>query len=412
MDKILMIIKREFFTKIRSKFFIISTLLAPLIFIVFAIGPAALMSYSSSKEKSIVFVDNTDLLKEKLMKRFDDPKLKIKVIDQTEYIENEDHYRGLVEDKDIKSLVMIPEDAFEDGELIYYSSSLGDIEFINRIKSGVSSAISSEKMIKEGIDPVLVESLSKPIGLKTIKLEKGKKKEKSLAQDFITAYIFLLVLYMSLLLYANQIMSGVYEEKSSRVVEVMLSSCNTFQMMMGKLFGVGLVGIFQYSVWGIMIFSSLQIAKSTGFSINKFVSISPELFFFFVVFFILGFFQFSSIFMIAGAVCSNPDDLKQAATPATMLLIIPFFVSFGATKGPELIVYKILSHLPFFNPMLMLVRIAVASPSSVEILVSIVINILSTVFFVYICSRIYRVGILMFGKRPSIKELFRWIRYT
>jgi len=265
-------------------------------------------------------------------------------------------------------------------------------------------------MIREGIDPVLVESLSKELNIKTVKLEKGQKKEKSIAQDFITAYAFLLILYMSLLLYANQIMSGVYDEKSSRVVEVMLSSCNTFQMMMGKLLGVGLVGVFQYTVWGLMIFVSYWIANMLNIPVSEYLDVSPTIFVYFVVFFVLGFFQFSSIFMIAGAICSNPDDLKQAATPATMLLIIPFFISFAATKDPGLFIYQILSHVPFFNPMLMLVRIAVASPSTLEIITSIVVNTLSIIFFVYICSRIYRVGILMFGKRPSFKELIRWVR--
>jgi len=120
MDKILLIIKREFFTKIRSKFFIISTLFAPLLLIAFAIGPAFLVSYSSSQEKHLIFVDKTGVLTEKILKRFKDPKYDIDVINESEYLEDEKHYRSLVEKKDIKALIVIPKDSFEQGEITYY----------------------------------------------------------------------------------------------------------------------------------------------------------------------------------------------------------------------------------------------------------------------------------------------------
>ncbi|MCK9225955.1 MAG: ABC transporter permease, partial [Candidatus Muirbacterium halophilum] len=212
--------------------------------------------------------------------------------------------------------------------------------------------------------------------------------------------------------YSNSILTGVLEEKTSKVLEVLLSSCTSFQLMMGKLFGVGSVGLFQFTIWTILGGGSFLYLKSAFPEFKGLINLEISIFLYFILFFVTGFFQYATLFLAAGSLCSNQEDARQLATPVTFLIVAVFILSFNAMNNPGSDSVRIMSFIPFFTPMMMFVRITVASPELWEIILSLVINIVAIFFFIYITSKIYRVGILMYGKRPTFKEVINWMKYS
>jgi ABC-2 type transport system permease protein len=205
-------------------------------------------------------------------------------------------------------------------------------------------------------------------------------------------------------------MRGVLEEKNSRVIEVLLASANSFQLMVGKIIGLGSVGISQYLIWssfGLLLI--LYGGTMSGLPLNNF-TIDPFIFIYFILFFLLGYFLYASIFAAFGAISNSDQEAQQASFPVIMFLIIPLITMTFIVKNPQSSVSVIMSIIPFFSPILMFARINIATPPLFEICGAIVLLILTTVFFMWIVARIYRIGILSYGKKPTFTELYRWIK--
>ena len=419
-NKALVIIKREFMVKIKSKYFILATILGPVIMFLISIAPIFFMRMSKEQSQTIVFVDKTEELVQYVEKNFNDKlstgenKFELIFLDEPEYYENEEDIMKNLESGKYKALIELPDDIIDsyNAEITYLSNSLGDIESIESIKRKISYAIGSVRMKNEGIDPEKINLLTSPVSMKTSRIQKGKVETKNLAQDFLTAYVFVFILYITTILYSTSILYGVLEEKTSRVIEVLLSSCNTFDMMMGKLFGAGSVGLFQFFIWGILGGGIFFYVKKMFPEIPVMISITPSVLIYFLIFFLMGFFQYSTMFLAAGALSSNQDDAKQLAQPVTMLIILPFIVSFLGMNDPGNPIVQVLSFIPFFTPMLMFVRITVSSPTVLEIIFSVLLNFVFIFFILFLVSKIYRTGILMYGKRPTFKEVIKWFQYS
>ncbi len=419
-NKALVIIKREFMVKIKSKYFIFATILGPVIMFLISIAPIFFMRMSKEQSQTIVFVDKTEELVQYVEKNFNDKlstgenKFELIFLDEPEYYENEEDIMKNLESGKYKALIELPDDIIDsyNAEITYLSNSLGDIESIESIKRKISYAIGSVRMKNEGIDPEKINLLTSPVSMKTSRIQKGKVETKNLAQDFLTAYVFVFILYITTILYSTSILYGVLEEKTSRVIEVLLSSCNTFDMMMGKLFGAGSVGLFQFFIWGILGGGIFFYVKKMFPEIPVMISITPSVLIYFLIFFLMGFFQYSTMFLAAGALSSNQDDAKQLAQPVTMLIILPFIVSFLGMNDPGNPIVQVLSFIPFFTPMLMFVRITVSSPTVLEIIFSVLLNFVFIFFILFLVSKIYRTGILMYGKRPTFKEVIKWFQYS
>ncbi|MGM0608207.1 MAG: ABC transporter permease [Candidatus Muiribacteriota bacterium] len=409
------LIKREFMTKIRSKYFIFATLIGPFLMAFLMGAPMFFMQLSGEEIKEIVIVKETLNLNEEISLNFQDEistgekKFQLKFIKTEEFAETRQHLMKQVENNQIKAIVKIPDSVVDGGQITYISSSLGDIEFIESVRTRISNAVNSLRMTKAGVESALIEKLTRPVGLETLRAQRGEVKTKSMAQDFMTAYIFVFILYITTILYSSSILQGVVEEKSSRIVEVLLSSCNTFDMMLGKLFGAGSVGLFQFTIWGAFGGIIYFFIKNQFPDLPVMITISPDLLIYFIVFFLIGYFQYSTMFLVAGALSSNQDDAKQMAQPVTMLIVLPFIMSFLGMNNPGHSMVHILSHIPFFTPMLMFVRVTVSSVSIYEVLTAVIVNILFIFLIIYLASKIYRVGILMYGKRPKIKEVYKWM---
>lgn len=417
MHKIVTIIKREIMTKVFTRGFIVGTVLGPIFMIGISFGPAFFMSLSEEKSMSLVIVDHTDQLSPHLPDAFSDtlangqPRFILTIIDSTTY----EHQRALflqqLEDMQLKAVVIIPANAWEGGTLIYMGKSISDMEFIQLVRDRINQELNRLKLYRAGINPDIIKQLSTRLKIKTIKIEKGQAREKQLGQEWITAFVFLIILYMTSLLYGNATMRGVLEEKTSRIMEVLLSSTNAFQLMMGKVFGVGMVGLIQYLLWVAMALGVFAFAAASNPALLQYISISPTVFFYFIVFFLVGYFQISTLYAAVGAMSSSQEDAQALSTPITILVVIPFIISFTVIRDPASTLVQVLSFVPFFTPMLMFLRITLMMPPWYEIWGAIFVNLLAIVAGTWVSAKIYRTGILLYGKRPTLPEIIRWIRH-
>jgi ABC-2 type transport system permease protein len=226
-----------------------------------------------------------------------------------------------------------------------------------------------------------------------------------------------MVLYMTLLIYGVATMRSILEEKTTRMVEILVSSVRPFQLMMGKIIGIAGVAMTQYLIWAVS--GSLVAAFGGGLmkllrpdsSVPK-VYVPVSLLAYVFVFLLTGYLLYASIFSAVGAMVSNEQDMQQAQAPVTVLIVVPVVMFGFIMRNPSSTLAVILSSIPFFSPILMPLRIALQTPPWWQILLSITFLVLCTLLVIYVSARIYRVGILMYGKRPSLVEIARWLRYT
>jgi len=417
MTKTISIIKREFKTKVFTKGFLIGTLIGPILMIGMALGPAYFLSISEKRAIEIKIVDETNILFNRLVHTFNDTldngelRFILIPVDPLDYKENSISYQQNIEKEKSSVLLVLPDHLIEGGDITFYSKTVSDIDLIQLIRRKINEEINQVRLEQAGFDPEKIKKLTSRIGIKTKKMVKGKAEEKGFGQEFFTAFIFLLILYMTILLYGAGVMRGVLEEKTSRIIEVLLSSSNSFNLMMGKIFGVGGAGLVQYGIWTFLAFTAFFFISGASPKIAQHIQISPNVFLAIIVFFVLGFFQFSTLYAAVGAMCSSQEDAQALSTPVTFLIIIPFIISFTVINDPSSNLAQILSLIPFFTPMLMFLRIILATPPFFEVLLSIVINLAAILFFVWVSAKIYRVGILMYGKRPTVPEIIKWVRY-
>jgi len=312
--------------------------------------------------------------------------------------------------------MVIPENIIEGGTVEFAAEHVSDFDKISSINKVLNTVIVEKRLKKAGLDPGEVSKYMEEVKFVTQKVTK-KGVEEDTGGTFIVSYILVLILYMTLIFYGQLILRGVIEEKSSRVVEVVLSSLKPSQLMAGKILGIAAVGLTQYLIWAVfgMVLTSYSSSLLSSFfpqaSGFKIPSIPAYVFVYFVVFFILGYFLFSTLYAAIGSTVNSEKEAQQLGTPLTMMLVIPILLMMFVMRSPDSTLSIVLSLIPFFSPILMLLRICVLLPPFIEILGSIVLLVLTTVGLIWFAGKIYRVGLLMYGKRPSLPEIIKWVRY-
>jgi ABC-2 type transport system permease protein len=423
MSKILAVIKREYLQIVRTKTFIFITILGPLIIGLFIFVPILVSVISVGDQERIGVIDASREIYKELESRMDfklkDGRLKYvlenyKLTADLEQLK--DTLNQKVLDGDISGYMYIPENIIEGGTVEFAAENVSDFEKISSINKVLNSVIVEKRLKKAGLDPTEVSRYMEEVKFVTQKVTK-KGVEEDTGGTFIVSYILVLILYMTLIFYGQIILRGVIEEKSSRVVEVVLSSLKPSQLMAGKILGIAAVGLTQYLVWavfGVVLTSYSSSLVSSFFpqaSEFKIPSIPAYVFVYFVVFFILGYFLFSTLYAAIGSTVNSEKEAQQLGTPLTMMLVIPILLIMFVMRSPESTLSVVLSLIPFFSPILMLLRICVLLPPFIEILGSIALLIATIVGMIWFAGKIYRVGLLMYGKRPSLPEIIKWVRY-
>jgi ABC-2 type transport system permease protein len=245
--------------------------------------------------------------------------------------------------------------------------------------------------------------------------KEGEVEEKG--QTFAIAIVMMFLLYMTILIYGVQTMQSVQEEKSTRVVEVLVSSIRPFHLLAGKLIGVGGVSLTQILVWATLgslvgAYGSTVVATLDPTTSIPHIQIPWATLAYFVVFYLLGYFLYASLYAAVGAMVSSNEEAQHLATPINLLLAFTPIMLVSIVQSPNSTASLLLSMVPFFAPVLMVLRIGLQTPPSWQIGLSLALMVLTTLGLTYLSARIYRVGILMYGKKPSVAELLRWLHYT
>jgi len=423
MRKILSVIKREYIQIVKTKGFIIGTILGPVLMASFIVIPIVVSVISVGQQERVGVIDLSQEIFEALDKKLDH-KLKdgsrryllekYEISTDPEVLRKE--LSQMVLKKELSAYIFIPKNISEGGVAEYVSQHVSDFDKLKNINEALNSVVIEKRLRKEGLDPQKIAQYIQRVGLKTIKVTK-KGEEEDTGGTFLISYLLVLILYMTLFFYGSIIMRGVIEEKTSRVVEIVLSSLKPFQLMVGKILGIAAVGFTQYAIWAIFGFSASRYSKSlissffpsaSGFKIP---SIPPYVFIYFVVFFILGYFLYGTIYAAIGSMVNSEKEAQQLIFPITMFLVVPILLMMFVMRAPNSSFSVVLSLIPFFAPILMLLRICVLTPPFIQVGGSILILVLTILFMIWLTGKIYRVGILMYGKRPSFQEVIKWIRY-
>jgi ABC-2 type transport system permease protein len=265
------------------------------------------------------------------------------------------------------------------------------------------------RLVERGIPVEETDEISKRVSLQTFKVSEKEIREGGFRSDFVTAFVFALLLYMTILLYGVSVQRSVLEDKSSRIVEVILSAARPFHLMLGKIIGVGGVGLTQYAIWTVVAVLGTVYFKGMSPDLAN-VSLAPLMLVFFVIYFVLGYLLFAAIYAAIGAMVNSEQEAQQAQWPVTSLLIIPIILMQLVVKESDSTASIVLSLIPFFTPILMLMRITLSPPPAWQLALSVILLIGSILVMAAVAARIFRVGILMYGKRPSLPEILRWVR--
>jgi ABC-2 type transport system permease protein len=408
--KLWAIVRREYLERVRTKAFIISTILGPLLLAALMIGPVVAMR-SGSKKLRVSVLDETGALGGRVeealrVARWDD-KLRFEVLPS----EPEAALKRAVLEGRLDGYLELPEDAIAKGTASYFGRSVSNRIDLRTMEKAVSDVLVGVRLSTAGLDPGKVRDLTRELELKTIRLsETGEREDRGAA--FIFAVILLMILYTSILLWGQAVMTSVIEEKTSRVVEVMASGVPSTILLAGKLAGVGAAGLTQFVVWSLSLFVVSLAAAGPLAGALPMPEVTPLMLVSFVLFFLLGFFFYAALYASIGAAVNTVQEAQTLVWPVLMPIIIGMAAFPATIEAPDGPLSVTMSMVPGISPLIMFLRIVVLTPPVWQIALSIALLAAAILGILWVAARIYRVGILMYGKRPTFPEIVKWIRHA
>lgn len=418
MKKLFSIIKREYWTRVRGKGFIIGTIISPVLMMSFAFVPILLARAGGQSKINLTVLDqngdpNLQARLEKLLEpatpRDDRYEVLWETIQPGSGIEaRQAELNQQIAAGKLDAYLILPPDLVNQEQVRYHVKNVGGSS--GQLREALNKAVFESRVARAGLDAERIRELNKTLRLDVV----NAKGERERGQTFILSFGLLMILYITILVYGVMVMRGVIEEKQSRIIEVLLSSVRPFELMLGKIIGIGAVGLTQYLIWAICGAGISAVAALPALATGavKIPSISILQIVFFVVYFVLGYFLYATFYAMVGAIVSNDEDGQQMQMPVTMTIVVPVMLSTMVMRNPDSTASTILSLIPFFSPVLMFLRIGMQTPPWWQIALSIVLMIGTILAAVWLVAKIYRVGVLMYGKRPTLPELIKWLRYT
>ena len=408
------IIRREYLERVRSKAFIIATLLGPVLMTVLTVAPALMMG-RTGKPLRMALLDETGRLAAPVEAGLATRKLN----DQPRFIVESEGKTGAAVEQALKTRVLegaldgylkLPAAVLEGEKAEYYGKTVSNMIDINLLEESVSSAVIAERLAGAGVDRTRVEELTRGVDLKPVRLSATGEREDRGA-GFILSFVLVMMLYATVLMWGQAVLTSVIEEKTNRVVEVIVSAVRPYHLLAGKLLGVGAAGLTQFLVWALtlLLLSLFGAGMAASLGVGKLPEISPMTLVFFLVYFLLGFLMYAALFAAVGACVNTTQEAQSLAFPVFMPLILAVMFLMPVLQAPDSGLAISLSLFPLFTPLLMFLRISVLQPPAWQIALSVVLCVLTIMGIVFVAGRIYRVGILMYGKRPTFPEIMRWV---
>ena len=425
-SKIWIVTQREFATRVKKKSFIIMTLLMPFLMSALMFLPLLLSLIESSDKKTVAVVDQTGLYQ-----------AEFKSNDKYLFVPTEKMTPQMRSDStDVAAVLLITADLSEKpGSAALYSQEEIPSDLSDLVNSTLTDVVQRQKFAKYNIPELdaIIDDVQTPVEVEKIRwTDEGERQSMS---DFLSRAGMLLtfVIYMFVMAYGAMVLQSVSEEKSNRIVELMVSSVKPFQLMMGKIIGIGLVGVFQVLIWAVIIASVMAIGGTmtgvamfgsgdmtamqgadmdAGMKIFAIISQLPllEIISLFVLYFVGGYLLYASILAALGASVNDQQDTGQMMMPVMIVMVFAFYVGFYSSMNPDGPMAFWCSFVPFTSPIVMMVRIPFGVPLYQEI-ISVALLYATAIALTYLGSRIYRIGILMYGKKPSFKEIFKWLKF-
>lgn len=447
MRKFLAVVRHEYKKIVLKWAFLIGTLLFPILGACFAIVPAIIFSLKGEQTR-IVVVDKAGLILPRLKANLSAERIAAKAEqalkesygeanpDQQDqmkqgaamlasgfaFVEYDAAGKSADEIKrelnakaagdEIDAYLVIPENvAAADATYEFRSRKAGDFVANDTLRDALNEAVRSQRLADANISEKLVRDLSRNVSFVSKSInERGEEKDSEML--FIASLVIGMMIYITLTIYGQVIMGAVVEEKETRIAEILFSSARPFTLLFGKLVGVGLAGLTQLAIWvgslaAIIGFLSTQADMAPV--IASFPEVSPLMIVYFFVFFIVGYFIYASIFALIGAMVTTVQEGGQFAFPPIMLMLIGFYFCFAVIRDPNSSLSFWVSIAPLFAPMTMPVRILAETPPFWQIALSVLLNCLAIAGLVWLAARVYRIGMLMYGKRATIPEVLKWI---
>jgi ABC-2 type transport system permease protein len=448
MKKFFAVIKREYLQRVRTKFFIIATVMGPVMLGLFTVLPVYIANMNFGGATRLAVVDQSGKIfdsfrnaltsgnedvendnansssnsalnsnREEQMRRSSQIggqrfETELVGLDGHSLDDVKRELNDRVRANELDGYVIIPPDILGNGKAEFYGRNTGDIFTRETVADRLSRAVREQRLSENRIDQRVLREASRRVSLVSTKIS-AQGEEKVGGGGFMFVFSFGLLIYMSVLLYGQLVLGAVIEEKETRIAEILFSSMRSFPLMMGKLVGVSLVALTQLSIWGLafLVLTGVGVgfAAAQGVPINL-PHVPAMVFVYFVLFFLLGYFIYATIYALIGSMVTTTQEGGQLAMPIILMLVAGFYFVFPIIRSPNSSLAFWASMFPFLAPITMMVRITTETPPAWQIILSLTIGFATVVGLVWLASRIYRVGMLMTGKKATIPEVWRWVR--
>lgn len=410
-----LVIRREYIERVRAKSFIVSTVLIPAFIYAVTVLPTQLATRKANSNLHVAVVTSNVRTGEAIAKQLQSVtsgnkyQVEVKTADDPQLRQS---LKSQVESGAIDGYLWLTDDAINEGKVEYAASSTSDFVQIGELHSAVNTGVARARLGERGVSADEAEKMLKPVDMDTVEIKGGQEKKGPGEGKIFAGLGVAMTLYFMLIFHGMAVMRSVLEEKTSRVMEVMLSSVNARELMAGKIIGVGAVGLTQTAIWAALGLITSSPAFAASSNLREMIASSSALLIWIPVYFILGFLLYSGLYAALGAAVNSDQEAQQLQFFVTMPLIIPVVIMMMIIRQPDSVSSIWLSMVPFFSPILMTIRIAMHTPPMWQIALSVAILLATMYLILSITSRIYRVGILMYGKRPTLPEIVKWLRYA
>jgi ABC-2 type transport system permease protein len=413
MKKILAVAQWEYLEKVKSKIFLIGLLLTPILMIGMGVLPTFFATQEDQQSRVIGMIDPSGRLVQPFTARMQSKYIlknkqpnyiimRLPAASEMSLADAIADAKRRVSTDQIDGFFVAPAgDA--DTVVEYNSKTVGDFALPERIEQNLKAVIAEQRVIALGLDPDILRKTNVKLNIATVKLSSsGEKETAGFERVFMSAYIFLMMLFLLIMTSGQMLVRSVIEEKSNRIVEILVSSCSPTELMAGKILGLSGLGLTQMAFWAAM-----GVAVSAQFNVTL---IDPGHAFLLVVYFILGYLFYAAIFICAGSPLNTEQEAQQVTSYLVLVLILPIMLAIPAMRDPGATWIRVLTYIPLLTPTMMALRIPIQMPPVWEILLTIGIMIISIYVAMVAAGRIFRIGILMTGKSPKLKEVIRWVR--
>lgn len=435
MRKLLAVIRREYVQGVRNKGFVISTLLAPAIMALFFIVPSLLVTLRTGGDTRLAVVDQTGRLYAPLSESLargaaeeDAPRRPPRGLRDEQFEarfaveraepgarapeEVSEELKARVLRGELEAFLVLPPEVLEGGPARLYARHAGDVFTRTVLERRLSRVVADERLRAAGMDGARVREVTRPVEVEQSRVTAQGEQRDSGAGGFILPFLVGAFIVVAIMMYGQAVLSAVVEEKATRIVEVLFSSLSAFPLLLGKLVGVSLVGFTQFAIWAAMflllgLYGGGLALSGGGISLPRVPAAALLLAPFY---FMLGFYVYATLYAVVGSVVTSEKEATQIIMPVSFLPALAIYLAFPIIRNPNSAFSFWVSMVPFFSPITMLVRLVTETPPWWQIALSLLIGAATVVGMVWVASRIYRTGMLMYGKRATLPEIWRWAR--